>query len=91
MSVWRWPAGGLRLAGEQVQVVVGEAGGAARLLGDEGEIAAETGHAAAIPRVWNHTNTHTHRRWGVAVEAHHFTEQSNQEEPLRRETKVSRN
>lgn len=66
--VWHWPAGGLGLAGEQVLVVVGEAGGAARLLGDEGEIAAQTGHAAAIPRVWNHTHKRTPSGWGSSLD-----------------------
>lgn len=45
------PVGGLGLAGEQVHGVVGEAGGAARFLRDEGEVAAQAGHAAAIPRL----------------------------------------
>lgn len=50
-----WPAGGLGLTGEEVHSVVGEAGGAARLLCDQGELAAQTGDTAAIPRLWNQT------------------------------------
>lgn len=45
------PAGGLGLAGEQVHSVVGEAGGRAHLLSDEGKLAAQTGHTAAILRL----------------------------------------
>lgn len=48
---WNWPAGGLGLAAEWVQSVVGEAGGSAHLLSDQGELTAQTGYTAAIPRL----------------------------------------
>ena len=47
--MWYWPVGGLGLAGEQVHSVVVEA--AAHLLSNEGELTAETGHTATIPRL----------------------------------------
>lgn len=43
------PAGGLGLAGEQVHSVIGEAGGAAHLLSDEGKVTAQAGHTPSIP------------------------------------------
>lgn len=56
LHVWYWPARGLGLAGEQVHSVVCEAGGTARLLSDEGKLAAQTGHTAAFSRLWKQTH-----------------------------------
>lgn len=59
-----WPAGGLDLAGQEVHGVIVEAGSAAHLLSDEGELTAQTGHTATVSQFCIQSHN---RAWLVQV------------------------